>query len=146
LEKIFSRINPTNLLHINYSMSDLERQEAPRVDLSDNDEFLQISSLKIDENKSFKPHKHLTKKTDYDLYIAQESWVVIVGKVSVNYFDIDDSLICNRIITRGDMSITFRGGHSYQAIEGEALVYEFKSGPYRGAIADKAFIEYSDLK
>ena len=144
MEKIFSRIDPTNLLHIHRSVSELATQETSRIDLSDDDEFLQISSLMIDANMSFKPHKHLTKKTDYDLYIAQESWVVIEGKVSVNYFDIDDSLLCNRIINKGDISITFRGGHSYQAIGGDALVYEFKSGPYRGAKADKSLIDYLD--
>jgi hypothetical protein len=134
-----------NLLHIRFEFGELLNQDSPRIDLSQDEEFLQISSLRIEKNKSFNAHKHLPKKTDFENYTAQESWVVISGKILVTYFDVDDSFLCNKTIGQGDVSITFRGGHSYQAIDGEALVYEFKSGPYRGATADKSPINFPSL-
>ena len=39
--------------------------------------------------------------------MAQESWVVISGKVRVFYFDLDDSLITTKDIKSGECSITY---------------------------------------
>ena len=53
--------------------------------------------LNMEEGKTFKPHRHIWKeRTRY--VIAQESWVVIQGKVRCTFFDIDDSIISEPIL------------------------------------------------
>ena len=36
--------------------------------------------------------------------------------------------------------MTFEGGHNYEILEENTLVYEFKTGPYEGIDKDKVFI------
>ena len=141
MEKIYSRIEPHLLLHVIYDKSDLEEQNVIRNDLSEFNEFLQVSTLKLEKSMKFRAHKHLDKKTDFQTFIAQESWVVISGLVEVSYFDIDNQLLKSRNIGGGGISITFRGGHAYHILKEATLVIEFKSGPYSGQLADKEFID-----
>lgn len=107
-----------------------------RQNLVSPENFLQVSSLKLSTQESFKPHQHLWKKLEERQVIAQESWVVISGSIRVTFFDLDDQIIGEEILKPGDCSISLEGGHSYTALE-DALVYEFKSGPYMGVEADK---------
>ena len=72
--------------------------------------------------------------------IAQESWIVIHGKVEVTYYDLDDSVLEKTIINRGECTITYRGGHNYLSLEDNTNVYEMKTGPYLGQKFDKQFI------
>lgn len=141
MHKIFSRVDTNLLLHVVYELQDLKSQSDTRIDLSDFDEFLQVSTLKLEEGMKFRAHKHLHKKTDFDSFVAQESWVVITGVVTVSYFDIDDTILLEKEIGPGGLSLTFRGGHAYRIEKGDSLVIEFKSGPYRGQLADKMFID-----
>ena len=75
--------------------------------------------------------------------IAQEAWVVIKGKVEVSYFNELGHLIRKEILEEGDVSITLHGGHTYTILE-DALVYEFKTGPYTGQKNDKVFLKELD--
>ena len=110
-----------------------------RVDLVDPNQILQLSSQRITSGSSFRAHKHLIKAVEISQIKAQESWVVISGRVRVNFFDIDDTLIASIDLGPGDASVTLEGGHSYEALE-ESTVYEFKTGPYLGVDLDKSFI------
>jgi len=108
-----------------------------RRDLCDEDEFLQCAYLQMDKGKTFQAHRHLESTRVAEKYIPQESWVVISGRVLVTYYDLDGSEICNRILFRGDCSITFRGGHNYMALDNDTVVYEYKTGPYISKAFDK---------
>lgn len=133
MEKYYSKID-NSLLHIIYRISDVSN----RTDISPENEYLQLASLKLKKGQTFKPHKHiLIQKTTK---ITQESWVVIKGKVKCILYDTDDSIIAEPILLPGDCSITFRGGHNYSILEDETIVYEFKTGPYLGQELDKVFI------
>ena len=92
------------------------------------------------KNKTFRPHKHITKERTYKEQIAQESWVVIKGRVKCKFFDIDDSLIAEPILGPGDASFTLYGGHTYEILEEDTVVYEYKTGPYEGQELDKTFL------
>ena len=94
----------------------------------------------MERGKTFKPHKHIWKNRTRDV-IAQESWVVIQGKVKCTFFDIDDKIISEPILEQGDASFTLEGGHTYTILEDDTLVYEYKTGPYEGQELDKEFIE-----
>ena len=47
MHKIFSKVDTNLLLHVVYELQDLKSQSDTRIDLSDYDEFLQVSTLKL---------------------------------------------------------------------------------------------------
>lgn len=134
MEKIYSKID-NSLLHILNRKSNITNN---RLDISPNEEYLQVSCFSLPENKTFRPHYHVPLERITS--ITQESWVVIQGKIKVFYYDIDQTLIGEYILEQGDCTITFKGGHNYLSLENDSLVYEYKTGPYMGQLKDKEFI------
>ena len=134
MEKVYSKIKEATLLHQIYRKSDLKNE---RVNLVDKNQFLQCAALALPKDKTFQAHKHIWKNVSHSKHIAQESWVVIQGKVRVFFYDVDDSLICESILEPGDASFTFEGGHNYMSMADDTLVYEYKTGPYEGIENDK---------
>ena len=135
--KIYSKLDKNLLLHQINRFEEI----CNRTDLCPSNEFIQCATLKMDKGKTFKPHKHIEKSRKYDNKIAQESWVVIQGKVKVFFYDIDDTVIETYVLEKGDASFTFRGGHNYLILEDDTIVYEYKTGPYEGQEIDKEFIK-----
>lgn len=70
----------------------------------------------------------------------QETWIVIKGKVKAFYYGLDNKLIGIVTLNAGDCSITLQGGHNYEILEDSTIVYEIKSGPYKGQKYDKEFL------
>ena len=128
------------LLHIVYRLFDLKVTK--RHEVIDANNFLQLAALNMPKGKTFEPHKHIWKEGE-KVIIAQEAWVVIKGKVEVSYFNEVGYLIRKEILEEGDVSITLHGGHTYTILE-DALVYEFKTGPYTGQKNDKVFLKELD--
>lgn len=141
--KIYSAIEPNKLLHLVQRFSDLENlsnsEGFGRINVAPETEFLQLAALKLDNGKTFKAHKHIYKDGEKQV-IAQESWVVVRGIVKVFFYDLDDTLLTTVILRGGDVSMTFGGGHNYQSEADDTLVYEYKTGPYKGIENDKVFI------
>ena len=79
MNKIYSKVED-KLLHIVYRAEDFMDT---RTELVEANQFIQCAYLKLDEGKTFRPHQHIWKSPSYDKVIAQESWVVIKGKVKV---------------------------------------------------------------
>jgi cupin fold WbuC family metalloprotein len=124
------------LLHMVYASEDFTEE---RTELVDAKNFIQCAYLKMDSGKIFRPHKHIWKKPNFDEMIAQESWVVIRGSVKVHFFDTEMQPLETHILRAGDASFTLEGGHTYEILEDNTLVYEYKTGPYEGQIRDKVF-------
>lgn len=137
MEKIYSKIETNKLLHIIHRFSD---NTEIRRDLSDPKESLQIATLNLNKGKTFFPHKHIYKKGPESI-IAQESWIVLKGKIKCILYDIDDKIISEPILEAGDSSVTFYGGHNYECLEDDSRVVEVKTGPYEGIELDKVKIE-----
>ena len=137
MKKIYSKVEPNKLLHIIVRKDDLVKG---RTEVVSEEHFIQCALLNMEKDKTFKPHKHIWKNRTRDV-IAQESWVVIQGKVKCTFFDIDDNIIAEPILEPGDASFTLEGGHTYTILEDDTLVYEYKTGPYEGQENDKVFIE-----
>jgi len=137
MEKIYSKIQPDKLLHIINRISEI----IDRSDVVPEDNFIQCATLNMPKGKSFPPHKHITKDRHYPKQIAQESWVVIKGKVKCILYDLDDTIIATPILGPGDASFTLEGGHTYKILEENTIVYEYKTGPYEGQKLDKTFID-----
>jgi len=136
MEKIYSKVEEGKLLHIINRLSDING----RTEVIPENNFIQCATLKMEKNKTFPPHKHITKDRHYTEQIAQESWVVIKGSVKCILFDIDDQIIATPILYPGDASFTLYGGHTYEILEEDTIVYEYKTGPYEGQSLDKKFI------
>ncbi len=136
MEKIYSKVEPTKLLHIVNRIHEFQ----DRKEVIPENNFLQCATLRMENGKTFPPHKHITKDRHYPKQIAQESWVVIKGKVKCKFYDIDNTLIAEPILEPGDASFTLYGGHTYEILEDNTLVYEYKTGPYEGQKLDKKFI------
>lgn len=134
--RIYSKVKPDQLLHIITRLSEIKG----RHDVVPSNNFIQCATLRLKKDKTFIPHKHIEKSRSYDNQIAQESWVVIKGKVRCILYDLDDSVIQKVILEPGDASFTLRGGHTYEILEEDTVVYEYKTGPYEGQENDKVFI------
>jgi len=137
MEKIYSKVQPEKLLHIINRLEDI----CNRNDVVPSNNFIQCATLRMENGQTFKPHKHITKDRHYTEQIAQESWVVIKGSVKCIFYDIDDTIIATPILNVGDASFTLYGGHTYEILEDDTIVYEYKTGPYEGQELDKIFIK-----
>ena len=136
MKHIYSKAQPDLLLHIMNRRSDIEG----RTNLVPDENFIQCSTLKMEKGKTFPPHRHIKKERYYNKQIAQESWVVIKGSVKCILYDIDNTIIATPILYPGDASFTLEGGHTYEILEEDTIVYEYKTGPYEGQELDKRFI------
>jgi cupin fold WbuC family metalloprotein len=137
MEKIFSKVIPEKLLHIVTRKSEVMNG---RQNIISENNFIQCSFLKLEEGTTFKPHKHIWKERTQSV-IAQESWVVLQGSVKCIFYDIDDSLLSEYVLSVGDASFTLEGGHNYLILEDDTIVYEYKTGPYEGQSLDKTFLD-----
>lgn len=135
MKKIYSKINPEKLLHIVLRKEDVKEQ---RMNIIEDEHFLQLAAMLLPSGKTFKPHKHVY--SEKMTTIAQESWVVIQGSVKAFLYDLNDTVIETPVLNAGDVSITLYGGHTYEILEDDTLVYEYKTGPYLGVKSDKEFI------
>jgi cupin fold WbuC family metalloprotein len=136
MEKIYSKVKPETLLHMIVRKADMQ---PGRQDIVSENNFIQCSILNMENGKTFKPHKHIWKERTRNV-IAQESWIVVQGKVKCIFYDLDDTIIAEPILEVGDASFTLEGGHNYVILEDNTLVYEYKTGPYEGQSLDKTFI------
>lgn len=132
---LYSKIEPTQILHIINRKRDIQDG---RVDLVDPEQFIQCAALKMYGGQTFKAHRHIMQMR-HEVYIPQESWVVISGLVKVTLYDLDNSVLHTDVLEPGDCSITLQGGHNYECMQ-PSVVYEFKTGPYLGQQHDKTFI------
>ena len=112
MEKIYSKKDPNQLLHLVYRLQEIEG----RTNISPDNEFLQLASLKMSKGTTFKAHKHIIHEKVTN--IAQESWLVIKGSVKCIFYDLDDTIIAEPVLYPGDISMTFRGGAQLPDIGG----------------------------
>jgi len=139
INKIYSAVEPGKLLHM--VITDvLDSKYDGRLDIISGENFLQCSVLGMGEGKTFVPHRHIKKHRSYTDQIAQESWVVLRGKVECTFYDLDDGVLCKMILNQFDASFTLEGGHNYLILEDGTRVLEYKTGPYEGQEFDKTFI------
>ena len=136
-ESIYSKIEQGVLLHQLFRPNNFKSPN--RINISPENESIQVAHLSLNKFQTFNAHKDIL--FDRNMPIAQESWVVVSGMVRIFYFDLDDSLLTTKDIKSGECSITYRGGHNYQSLEENTVVYEFKTGPYYGIEKDKVFLK-----
>ena len=135
MQKIYSKVNKDILLLTLIRKDNITND---RIDLSPEEETLQVAVKSLKKRTSFKPHKHnkIRRVTD----VTQESWVFLSGRVKAQFYDIDDKIILETEMSAGDCVVVFKAGHSFKVLEDNTIIYEFKNGPYYGVEADKTFI------
>lgn len=136
LIKVWSKIEPNTLLHQFFSSGD---ESDRRTDLCPDNEYLQIACIAANAGQSYRPHQHIALSRETN--ITQEVWIVVSGCARVTYYDLDGSKLRVQPLFKGSCSMTFRGGHSYEIIEDNTVIFEVKNGPYYGQVKDKVFIE-----
>jgi hypothetical protein len=130
----FSKVNPQQLL-----VSILNPPEVNgRVDSGDPSQILQVSAIRLSQAKTIRPHKH--KDTARNTIGTQESWIVISGLLKANIYDIDESLLDTVSLGPGMCMTLYNGGHNFEVISNDAVIYEIKNGPYYGAEFDSQLI------
>ena len=137
MKKIFSKVKKNKLLHIIFSPS--KRNE--RINVSKENEFLQICYLNLNKKNKFLPHKHFWKPNKQKKRIVQESWLVIKGLIKVTLYDLNDKILSVKILKPGDVSITFEGGHKIDVLKNNTIIYEHKTGPYEGQKKDLVYFK-----
>ena len=135
MKKIYSKIEPDNLLTIVNRLSDINSE---RAEMADENEPLQGSAKKLQRGEKFKPHSHNVLHRETSL--TQEAWIVIRGEILVSLYDLDNTLIHKEVLSEGDCVLNFRAGHTFETLKDDTILYEFKNGPYMGVEADKTLI------
>lgn len=108
-----------------------------RTNLTDPDEIIQTSLIKMIKFQSVPKHEHLpiernTKGTG-------EGWLILQGSFELEIFDIDRVSIGKYFLKKFDMLIIFNGGHSLRATKKNSIMFEFKNGPFLGSDSDKIY-------
>ena len=137
MERLYSKMEPTKLLHMVVRKSDFR---PVRQNLIDAEQFLQCSTLNLNKGTTFRPHRHIWKERSSKV-IAQESWMIVQGSVKAIFYDLDDTVLEEVVLNQGDASFTLEGGHNYVILEDDTFVYEYKTGPYEGQDYDNEFID-----
>jgi len=137
MEKIYSKVDPELLLHVIIRKEDATDK---RNDISPEEDFLQLAVIKFPKGKTFRLHYHIWKDAPKYQVITQESWAVMQGKVKAILYDTDHTLLAEPILKAGDGSITFQGAHNYEILEDDTIIFEYKTGPYKGVENDKVFL------
>lgn len=134
-KQFFSKVNPLQLL-----VSVLEPPLVNgRLDSGGADQILQVSAIRLPKAKTIRPHKH--KGTPRNTTGTQEAWVVISGLLKANIYDIDESLLDTISLGPGMCMTLYNGGHNFEVISNDAVIYEIKNGPYYGAESDSQPID-----
>ena len=141
MDLIYSKKEPNRLLHIIHRSDEFYTiEDGHRRDVVGEKEFLQLSALNMDKGHTFKPHQHIWRDGE-EKTIAQESWIVVKGSVECHLYDTDATILIKPILYGGDCSVTLGGGHTYLILEDDTLVYEYKTGPYKGIENDKVMYD-----
>ena len=132
---IYSKIEPDTLLLSIHRYGDVNDG---RTDICPDEEYLQISTKRLAKGTTFAPHRHNTLERTIDN--THEAWIVLEGSIAATFWDFDDTVVCETVLTRGDCAVAYRAGHGFTVLEDNTALYEVKNGPYYGHTKDKTFI------
>ena len=88
---------------------------------------LQLGFMSYDAGHAIKPHKH--NIIERQIFSTQEVLVIKKGKLKVNFFNDENSLISSHILFAGDVILLISGAHGFEVLENVDFI-EIKQGPY----------------
>ena len=136
MERYYSKKEENKLI---FSLLRFEEICDRRIDLSPDQEFMQVCGRIMSCGSYVPPHRHI--ETHRETNLTQEAWILLKGKVRARFYDLDDSFLCERDVSSGDVIVLYRGGRSLEVLEDNTIFYEFKNGPYFGTNKDKKKID-----
>ena len=106
---------------------------------TDDKDFVQVSTWNYNSGKHLKAHGHkiyerVTNKTNEVIFVKS-------GKLNVTLFSEKDEVLETVTLGKGDILISYNGGHAYDILDDNTQVLEVKNGPYPGLEKDKKIIE-----
>ncbi len=131
MNKIYSKVEPGRLLHV---ICDTNEPLENRADLSEPQQWLQVSVMNLPPAKKVGPHIHNARAEAAPTIpgITQECWIVLRGEIKAGLFDLDRSPLGQHALLPGQILVTFNGGHSLECGSAGARLIECKNGPYLG--------------
>ena len=136
MTKIYSKIDPSKLLHMIVRQEDIKEG---RTDLCPTEQFLQCAALRLPKGTTFKAHRHISKEVP-SIY-PDESWHIISGSCHIFMYDTDGVYLDRFPLHPGDTSFSFSdAGHNYEVATDDFKCMEYKVGPYLGVESDKIFL------
>ena len=139
IKKIYSKVDPSVLLHIIYKndMGSEGIKEIKHHVITEQVHFLQVIGFEMPAGSIVKPHRHniQERKTDQ----THEALFVFRGSIELSIYDLDNSLVEKHVLKEGDCYVLINGGHNIKTLEPSRL-FEFKNGPYNGSEKDKTEI------
>ena len=132
---IYSKIKKKKLLHVFFKFN----KNINRVNLSPEKEYLQASIVKFKNIKVVGSHHHLNHPIVFKKRPIQESWILIKGKAKITFFDTNKKILKTFVMKPGDISISFSGGHKLEILNKNTIIYEYKTGPYKGSKKDLSY-------
>jgi hypothetical protein len=132
--EIRSKFEPTKCLAVIL----FEPYTNSRVELTRDDQNLQVSLVPLGMGKTIPAHRHNPVRRE--TVGTHEVWIVISGSIEIQIMDLDNTIMGKWVLERGSISVLQSGGHSLTAREPNTLIYELKNGPYWGPSVDKLYI------
>ncbi|MFN3531099.1 MAG: hypothetical protein ACK41Q_01075 [Candidatus Brocadia sp.] len=81
-------------------------------------------------------HSHLPLQRH--LIGTPETLLVRKGRVEVELYAMDKSLLTTSVLTEGDIILLVAGGHCFRCLE-DTILLEIKQGPYTGLVEKERF-------
>ena len=102
---------------------------------SPDEDFIQVGTWGYDNGKELLAHTH--NEVERNVLWTQEVLYIRKGRISVEVYDTNETVVDKWQASEGDVVILLRGGHGYQILEDGTQVLEVKNGPYVGADKDR---------
>ena len=77
--------------------------------------------------------RHIHNNFDRNNISSSEALIVRKGKLEIDIYDQEKSLLVTRVLESGDFVLMVSGGHGFRILE-DAILLEIKLGPYAGAL------------
>ena len=108
---------------------------------SDHD-FQQVGTWVYNKGKKIEPHTHL--RCERTVEKTQEIIYVRRGRVKVDFYGEQQQFLRSLELSSDDLAIFLNGGHGFEILEDDTMVFESKNGPYLGKDEDKKIIRPTD--
>lgn len=100
----------------------------------------QLAYMNHRKGKIIEPHAHNALKRE--IHFTQEVLLLKSGKLKVDIYRSNKSLLATFVLTEGDVILLAGGGHGFEALEDIEMI-EVKQGPYSGDLDKTHFKESS---
>jgi hypothetical protein len=82
--------------------------------------------------------RHIHKNIDRQNISSSEALIIRKGKLEIDIFDQNKSLLVTRVLEAGDFVLMVSGGHGFRILE-DTILLEIKLGPYAGVLDKELF-------